>query len=159
MSAVSALQCVRLGGAAGCGSPGEVVSRRHVVGRRSPTRRRSAGVSHPRHNARRQGRCCPPFLAESRLKEKAACVSGGSAERPQFSRTGRAWQRGRRSRRRKPDPAGVFSMVMHLMIRREAFGCNRSVQEFSEKAAEQPRAGTTSAHGGGKGVGTGHSGG
>lgn len=114
------------GSAAGCRSPGEVVRRRHVVGRRSPTRRRSAGVSHPRHNARRQGRCCPPFLAESRPKEKAACVSGGSAERPQFSRTGRAWQRGRRSRRREPDPAGVFSMVMHLIIRREAFGCNRS---------------------------------
>ena len=34
--------------------------------------------------------------AESRPKEKAACVSGGSAERPQFSRTGRARQRGRR---------------------------------------------------------------
>lgn len=64
--------------------------------------------------------------AESRPKEKAACVSEGCAERPQFSRTGRARQRGRRSRRREPDPAGVFSMVMHLMIRREAFGCNRS---------------------------------
>ena len=64
--------------------------------------------------------------AESRPKEKAACVSGGSAERPQFSRTGRARQRGRRSRRREPDPAGVFSTVMHPMIRREAFRCNRS---------------------------------
>ncbi len=59
-------------------------------------------------------------------EKKAACVSGGSAERPQFSRTGRARQRGRRSRRREPDPAGVFSMVMHPMIRREEFGCNRS---------------------------------
>lgn len=115
----------RRGSAVGCRSPGEVVRRRHVVARRSPTRPRSAGVSHPRQNERRQGRCCPPFLAESRLKEKAACVSGGSAERPQFSRTGRAWQRGRRSRRREPDPAGVFSTVMYPMIRREAFGCNR----------------------------------
>lgn len=113
------------GSATGCRSPGEVVRRRHVVGGRSPTRLRSTGVSHPRYNARRQGRRCPPFLPNP-ARKKAACVSGGSAERLQFSRTGRARQRGRRSRRREPDPAGGFSMVMHLMIRREEFGCNRS---------------------------------
>ena len=58
------------GSAAGCRSPGEVVRRRHVVGRRSPTRRRSAGVSHPRHNARRQGRWCPPFLPNPARKKR-----------------------------------------------------------------------------------------
>lgn len=63
------------GSAAGCRSPGEVVRRRHIVARRSPTRPRSAGVSHPRQNERRQGRRCPPFLPNlARKKRPPACL-------------------------------------------------------------------------------------
>ena len=43
----SPVRQARRGSAAGGGSAGKVVRRRHVVARRSPTRRRSAGVSHP----------------------------------------------------------------------------------------------------------------
>ena len=60
----------RRGSAVGCRSPGEVVRRRHIVARRSPTRPRSAGVSHPRQNERRQGRCCPPFLPNPARKKR-----------------------------------------------------------------------------------------
>ena len=148
------------GSAAGCRSPGEVVRRRHVVGRRSPTRRRSAGVSHPRHNARRQGRWCPPFLPNpARKKRPPACLEKRRTAAILPDGPGSATRQEESASRTRPG-RGLF----HGYVSDDTSGSVRMQsfrdRNFPKRLLNDHRVlGATSAHGGGKGVGARRSGG
>ena len=139
------------GSAAGCRSPGEVVRRRHVVGRRSPTRRRSAGVSHPRQNERRQGRWCPPFLPNpARKKRPPAWKRRAAAILPDGP--GSATRQEESASRTRPG-RGLFQGYEFNDTPGSARMQSFRGRNFLKRRLNDRALGATSVHGGGKGIG------